>query len=57
MKINDFAIRVAEKEGGKVNLSIAQIKEVLRIANVLTFGRLYSWIRGMKDFEKPEHVK
>lgn len=57
MKINDFAIRVAEKEGGKVNLSIAQIKEVLRIANVLTFGRLYSWIRGMKDFEKPEHLK
>lgn len=57
MKINDFAVRVAKEEGGKQNLSIAQIKEVLRITNVLTFGRLYSWIRGMKDFQKPEHLK
>jgi hypothetical protein len=57
MKINDFAKEVTIREGGKVNLSIAQVKEVLRITNALTFGRLYSWIRGMKDFNKPEHLK
>lgn len=29
--MNDFAKIVTEQEGGKVNLSIAQVKEVLRI--------------------------
>lgn len=31
MNLNDLARRIAKREGGKVNLSIAQIKEVLRI--------------------------
>lgn len=30
MNLNQLAKRVAEREGGKVNLSIAQIKEVIR---------------------------
>ena len=29
--LNDFAVIVAKQEGGKENLSIAQIKEVQRI--------------------------
>ncbi len=32
MNLNDLARRIALKEGGKVNLSIAQVKEVLRLA-------------------------
>lgn len=32
MNLNQLAKRVAEREGGKQNLSIAQIKEVIRIA-------------------------
>jgi len=31
MKVNDFAVLVSEKEGGKKNMSIAQIKEVIKI--------------------------
>ena len=31
MNLNNLAKRVAEREGGKVNLSIAQIKEVIRL--------------------------
>ena len=42
MNMNEFAEKVAEKEGGKVNLDIAQIKEVLRIANDLLDGCLYT---------------
>ncbi len=31
MNQNDYALIITEREGGKVNLSIAQVKEVLRI--------------------------
>jgi hypothetical protein len=31
MNLNDLAVEVAKREGGKEALSIAQIKEVLRI--------------------------
>lgn len=49
MKVTDFAIRVAELEGKKKSLSIAQIKEVLRIANELTAGEIYYSIRQLKE--------
>jgi len=35
MKISDFATLVAEREGGKKEISITQIKEVIRIAKDL----------------------
>ena len=35
MSVNDFAQCVSFKEGGKVNLSIAQIKEVISITRKL----------------------
>lgn len=29
--LNDFAVAIAQKEGGKVNLPIAQVKEVIKL--------------------------
>ena len=40
--MNEFAVKVAEKEGGKTNVDIAQIKEILRIANDLVDNCLYT---------------
>lgn len=45
MKINEFAVLVSKKEGGKQNLTIAQISEVLKIVNGLLFGIPYILIR------------
>jgi len=45
MSVNDFAKNVCAEEGGKVNLSIAQVKEVLKVTNKLTNGALYKSIR------------
>ena len=47
MKITDFAVKVSELEGKKKQLSIAQIKEVLKVANKLTGGLLYKTIRNI----------
>ena len=44
--INKFAVEVASIEGGKVNLSIAQIKEVLKCVNIKLDGQLYKIIRA-----------
>jgi hypothetical protein len=48
MTINDFAIKVSKKEGKKVQLSIAQISEVLKVVNSLLGGTLYREIRKME---------
>lgn len=40
-----FAVLVSEKEGGKINLNISQIKEVLKVVNELVDGELYKIIR------------
>lgn len=45
MKINAFAKLVTEEEGLKKSISIAQVKEVLRIANDHLDGKLYAAIR------------
>ncbi len=45
MKINDFAVKVTQKEGGKKQVSIAQIKEILKVVNSLVCGELYKIIR------------
>jgi hypothetical protein len=51
MKINDFSALVAEKEGGKKQVNIAQIKEVLKVVNDLLGGALYKLIKkfGSED--------
>ena len=46
MDINRFAKLVTEKEGKKVSVSIAQIKEILSIVNELLNGALYLLIKG-----------
>lgn len=45
MKVTKFSEKVAELEGKKISISIAQIKEVLKIANELLMGDLYKCIR------------
>lgn len=45
MKVTTFSEKVAQEEGKKKALSIAQIKEVLKVANKLLGGKLYSIIR------------
>jgi hypothetical protein len=49
MKITRFAVLVSLLEGKKKSISIAQIKEVLRIANVLLGGLLYKLIRTAEE--------
>jgi predicted DNA-binding antitoxin AbrB/MazE fold protein len=45
MNINDVARIVTLKEGKKVSVSIAQVKEMLKIVNELTDGELYKLLR------------
>ena len=45
MKVNDFAVKVSRKERGKKQVNIAQIKEILKVANFILRGRLYEIIR------------
>ena len=47
MKITDFSIEVAQKEGGKKQVSLAQIKEIIKIINDKVDGDLYRKIRSM----------
>ena len=44
MKITDFNVRVAQREGKRQQLSIAQISEVMAVANALLGGQLYALI-------------
>ena len=46
MKVSDFSVLVAKKEGKKKQVSIAQIKEILKICNVLLNGEFYNLIRN-----------
>ena len=48
MSINDFAKIVASKEGKKKQISIAQIKEVLKVVDDELRGELYKRIRKIK---------
>ena len=48
MTITNFARLVCQKEGLKVQISIAQVMEVLKIVNGLLGGLLYRWIRKME---------
>ena len=45
MNINNFAVDVAELETGKKEVNIAQIKEILKVTNLLLNGELYKLIR------------
>ena len=47
MKISEFAVVVAVKEGKKRQVNIAQIKEVLSVINRLVKGALYKAIKEL----------
>ena len=47
MTVNEFARRVAQKEGKKIQVNIGQIKELLKVINELTDGLLYKFIRSI----------
>ena len=44
-KVNQFAVDISKLEGGKVNLPIAQISEVLKCINKRTNGEFYKFIK------------
>lgn len=48
MNINGFAIKVTKAEGGKKQVNIAQVKEILKVINKLLKGGLYKLIRETK---------
>ncbi len=47
MKISEFAVHVARLEKGKKEVSIAQIKEIIKVINFLTAGILYRYVRKL----------
>lgn len=47
MNINDFALEIANRERGKKQVDLAQIKEILGIINKLTKGVFYAFIKFM----------
>ena len=47
MNIHTFTLQVAKAEGGRKQINIAQIKEVLKCTNKLTNGALYKAIREL----------
>ena len=49
MKLHNFAKLLCKLEGGKKQVNIAQIKEIMKIINKLSLGRFYKeihkWVR------------
>lgn len=59
MTVNDFAVQVTLTEGKKVNLTIAQVKEVIRIMRSKIIGITENRIKlaemdGTLSFPKPK---
>jgi len=52
MKVSDFAVLVAKKEGKKKQVNIGQIKEILRVVNDILSGALYKQIKEFKSKKK-----
>jgi hypothetical protein len=48
MKISSFTNIVTESEGKKVQVSVAQVAEIMKLVNKLTDGELYRIIRSIK---------
>ena len=47
MKITDFNAQIAHREGKRQPLSIAQIAEVMAVADALLDGQLYALVRRL----------
>ena len=52
VNLNDWAIEITKKEGKKINLSIAQVKEVLKIVlndmKKMEFGEITTLLSRIK---------
>ena len=48
MKVSDFAVLVSVYEEGRKEVDIAQIKEILKVINVLLDGEFYKLVRKME---------
>ncbi len=48
MKINDFASEITKLEGLKKNLTVADVKEVLRLIDKKLCGEVYKMIKKIK---------
>ena len=47
MKITDFALMIASREGKIQQVNIAQIKEILKVINEITEKEFYKIIRAL----------
>ena len=54
MKITAFNVLVSQREGKEQQISIAQISEVMAVANSLLDGKLYTLIRNSAFKDKNE---
>ncbi len=54
MKVTDFSIKVSRQEGLKKGVDIAQISEVLKVANNILGGELYAIIKKHGDASPSE---
>lgn len=52
MKINEFASKITKLEGGKQNLTVAQVSEVLKLVNGQLWGIPYWLIKAKKSAGK-----
>ena len=48
MTVNDFAKEVTLIEGKKVSINISQVRELLRIIDILLDGEVYKLIKKIK---------
>lgn len=49
MKVTEFAVKVAKAEGGKKEVNIAQVMDVLKAVNkLIPCGFFYALIKAMK---------
>lgn len=49
MNLNQLAKEIAKREGKKVQVNIAQIKEILRVMNEILIGESYGVVKEMKE--------
>ena len=54
MNLNEFAKQLTLGEGKKESISVAQVKEVLKIANKILGGELYKLVRRSYGNESKE---
>lgn len=57
MKVNEFSVKVSKQEGMKKSVDIAQISEILKIANLLLDGQLYASIRKIAEEPVKSNVR